>query len=94
MQLCLLAALAPAYLPRLENITIDAPVLLFAFAISLAAGPLFGLIPVIKYATPRVAASLHGGGPTLSQSKERHRARNTLVVLQTSLAVFCSSAPG
>ena len=83
----LLAAIAPAYLPRLENITIDAPVLLFAFAISLAAGLLFGLIPVIKYANPRVASSLRSGGRTLSQSKERHRARNTLVVLQTSLAV-------
>jgi predicted permease len=81
-----LAAIAPAYLPRLENITIDAPVLLFAFAISLAAGLLFGLIPVIKYATPRVAASLRGGGRTVSQSKERHRARHTLVVLQTALA--------
>ena len=83
----LLAAIGPAYLPRLDNITIDAPVLLFTLAISLAAGMLFGLIPVIKYATPRVAASLRGGGRTLSQSKERHRARNMLVVLQTALAV-------
>jgi predicted permease len=82
----LLAAIAPAYLPRLENITIDAPVLLFTLAISLAAGVLFGLIPVIKYASPRVAASLRGGGRTVSQSKQRHRARNTLVVLQTALA--------
>jgi len=62
-------------------------VVLFTLAISLVAGLLFGLIPVIKYATPRVAASLRGGGRTLSQSKERHRARNTLVVLQTALAV-------
>jgi predicted permease len=83
----LLAAIGPAYLPRLDNITIDAPLLLFTLAISLAAGMLFGLIPVIKYATPRVAASLRGGGRTLSQSKERHRARNMLVVLQTALAV-------
>ena len=84
----LLAAIAPAYLPRLENITIDAPVLLFTLAISLLAGLLFGLIPVIKYATPRVAASLRAGGRTLSQSRERYRARNTLVVLQTALAVI------
>jgi len=83
----LLAAIAPAYLPRLENITIDLPVLLFTLAVSLVAGLLFGLIPVLKYASPRVAATLRGGGRTLSQSKERHRARNTLVVLQTALAV-------
>src|SRR4029077_18585551 len=83
----LLVALAPAYLPRLENITIDAPVLLFTLAVSLVAGLLFGLIPVFKYAAPGVAAALRGGGRTLSQSKERHRARNTLVVVQTALAV-------
>ena len=83
----LLAAIAPAYLPRLENITIDPLVMLFTLAVSLIAGLLFGLIPVLKYASPRVAATLRGGGRTLSQSKERHRARNTLVVLQTALAV-------
>ena len=83
----LLAAIAPAYLPRLENITIDPPVLLFTLAVSLVAGLLFGLIPVLKYASPRVATALRGGGRTLSQSKDRHRARNTLVVLQTALAV-------
>src|SRR6202040_49617 len=68
-------------------ITIDPLVMLFTLAVSLGAGLLFGLIPVLKYATPRVAAVLRGGGRTLSQSKERHRARNTLVVLQTALAV-------
>ena len=83
----LLVAIGPKYLPRLENITIDPLVLLFTLAVSLVAGLLFGLIPVLKYATPRVAATLRGGGRTLSQSKERHRARNTLVVLQTALAV-------
>ncbi|HMC60321.1 MAG TPA: FtsX-like permease family protein, partial [Candidatus Solibacter sp.] len=83
----LLAAIAPPYLPRLENITIDPLVMLFTLAVSLIAGLLFGLIPVLKYASPRVAATLRGGGRTLSQSKERHRARNTLVVLQTALAV-------
>jgi len=83
----LLLKIAPAYLPRLENITIDVPVLLYTLAISLVAGLLFGLIPVIKYATPRVAAALRAGGRTLSQSRERHRARNTLVVSQTALAV-------
>ena len=83
----LLLAIAPQYLPRLENITLDAPVLLFTLALSLLAGLLFGLIPVLKYASPRVASALRGGGRTLSQSKERHRARNTLVVLQTALAM-------
>jgi putative ABC transport system permease protein len=90
----LLVTIAPASLPRLENITIDPLVLLFTLAISLVAGLLFGLIPVIKYAAPGVAATLRAGGRTLSQSKEAHRARNTLVVLQMALAVVLLISAG
>ncbi|HEY1341595.1 MAG TPA: ABC transporter permease, partial [Bryobacteraceae bacterium] len=83
----LLVALAPANLPRLQEIGIDATVLLFALAVSLAAGALFGAIPVFKYARGRVADALRAGGRTLSQSKERQRVRNTLVVVQVALAL-------
>ena len=83
----LLVSIAPSYLPRLDNITIDTPVVLFTLCLSLAAGLLFGLIPVLKYAAPNVTGALRSGGRTLSQSRERHRARNTLVVVQTALAV-------
>jgi len=84
----LLVRLAPASLPRLENITIDPVVLLFTFGLSLLAGVLFGLMPVLKFAAPSVMAALRAGGRTLSQSKESHRARNTLVVVQVALAVI------
>jgi putative ABC transport system permease protein len=90
----LLVRIAPASLPRIENITIDPLVLVFTFAISLFAGLLFGLIPVIKYAAPNVTAALRAGGRTLSQSRERHRAHNTLVVLQTALAVVLLVSSG
>jgi predicted permease len=82
----LLLALAPANLPRVGDIGIDAPVLLFALAISLGAGLAFGAIPVLKYAGPDVAASLRGAR-SASASRERHRARNTLVVAQVALAL-------
>jgi predicted permease len=83
-----LIALAPANLPRLNEITIDARVLLFALAASLLAGLLFGAIPVLKYAGPRLATTLRAGGRSLSHSKERHRARSTLVVVQVALAML------
>jgi putative ABC transport system permease protein len=83
----LLISIAPAYLPRLDSIVIDAWVILFTVVISLGAALLFGLIPVFKYAAPNVTAAIRSGGRTLSQSRERHRARNTLVVVQTALAV-------
>jgi predicted permease len=90
----LLAKIAPANLPRIESITIDPLVLLFTLAISLFAGLLFGLIPVTKYAAPNVTAALRAGGRTLSQSRERHRAHNALVVLQTALAVVLLVSSG
>src|SRR5256885_400629 len=89
-----LIALAPGNLPRLENIAIDTTVLLFTFAISIAAGLLFGAIPVLKYAGPHVAGGPRGGGRTSSASRERHRARSTLVVVQVALAVVLLVSSG
>jgi putative ABC transport system permease protein len=90
----LLVRIAPASLPRLQDISIDPRVLLFTLAVSLFAGLLFGLIPVAKYAAPSMAAVLRAGGRTLSQSKERHRARNALVVLQVGLALILLISSG
>ena len=83
----LLIARGPAMLPRLNEIGIDPLVLAFTLAVSLLAGLFFGLIPVIKYAGPRLILPLHGGGRTMSQGRERHRARNILVVAQVGLAL-------
>ena len=82
-----LIAKGPSTLPRLGEIGIDPLVLGFTLAVSLLAGLLFGLIPALKYAGPHVALSLRGGGRTMSQGRERHRARNTLVVVQVGLAL-------
>src|SRR5687767_2111559 len=89
-----LVAIAPEGLPRLEEITIDPVVLAFTLAISLVAGLLFGLIPVFKFATPRLAGALKEGGRLSSAGRERHRARNTLVVVEIGLAVVLLVASG
>jgi putative ABC transport system permease protein len=82
----LLVNMAAANLPRIENITINPVVLLFTLVVSLVAGFLFGLIPVLKYAMPNVTPELRAGGRTLSQSREAQRTRSALVVLQVGLA--------
>jgi predicted permease len=81
-----LIAIAPANLPRLDQISIDWHVLLFTLAVSLIAGFLFGLIPVLKYVGSQLATGLREGGRTLSESRERHRARRVLVAVQVGLA--------
>jgi putative ABC transport system permease protein len=83
----LLVSMGPANLPRLPEISIDPLVMTFTVAVSLLSGLLFGIIPVIKYAGPQIATALRGGGRSLSQSGERHRSQNTLVVVQVALAL-------
>jgi predicted permease len=90
----LLKTIGPATLPRLEEVTLDPIVLAFTLAVSLAAGVLFGLIPVFKYAGAQLATVLRGGSRTVSQSKDRHRAQNVLVVLQFALALVLLVSAG
>src|SRR3984957_11236391 len=82
-----LVALAPDGLPRINEITINGPVLLFTLFVSLFSSVLFGCIPVLKYAGVRLNTGIREGGRGLSQSKEQHRARGVLVVVQVSLAL-------
>jgi predicted permease len=85
---------APQNLPRSSEIAIDSRALLSAFAVSLFSGVVFGLIPALRYATPRIALSLRGGGRTMSQSRERHHTRNVLVVIQVALALVLLISSG
>ena len=89
-----LQAIAPDGLPRLAEITLDPVVILFTVGLSLAAGLLFGSIPVLKFARPRLSAALKEGGRLSSAGRERHRARNTLVVVEIALAVVLLVASG
>ncbi|MGE5813903.1 MAG: ABC transporter permease [Acidobacteriota bacterium] len=90
----LLVALAPEGLPRIHEIAIDPIVLAFAIVISLFAGALFGLIPVLRFRNPRLAAALREGGRGASDARERHRLRNTLVVSEIALALVLLVASG
>jgi putative ABC transport system permease protein len=83
----LLVAIAPTGLPRLDEIGIDPQALLFTLAISVLAGALFGVLPVFKYAGVRPGTGLRESNRSVSAGRERHRARNLLVVIQVALAL-------
>jgi predicted permease len=82
-----LVVIAPDGLPRIHDIGIDGPVLLFTAAIAVFTSLLFGAIPVFKYAGAQLSTGIREGGRTLSQSREQHHARSVLVVVQVSLAL-------
>ncbi len=79
-------AMAPAALPRVTEIGLDSTVVAFAAVLSVAAGLLFGLVPALKVTSPPLAA-LRDGGRTGSDSRDRHRTRNALVVTEIALAL-------
>jgi len=84
--IALLVWLAPDGLPRLDEIAINGVVLLFTLGVSIVAGLLFGIIPVLRFGEPSVAA-LKEGGRSSSEGPTRHRARNVLVVAEIALAL-------
>ncbi len=89
----LLIAAKPVGLPRLSEIHIDGPVLLFTLGVALFVSVVIGLIPAVKSAGASVHHRLREGGRGMSQSRERHKARKALVVVQVALAfvlLICS----
>ena len=89
-----LIALAPSDLPRLNDIGIDRLVLLFALGVTMVAGLLFGSMLPLRYAGVRVGTGLRETGRSVSASRERHRARNALVVIQVGLALVLLVSSG
>jgi predicted permease len=90
----LLIAIGPANLPRLNEISLDAWAIGFTLALSVLSGLLFGLIPALKYSGPRISLALHSAGRTASVSRERHRARNILLVAQMAMALVLLISAG
>jgi len=82
----LLRTIAPAELPRIDDIGIDATVVLFTLSISVLSGALFGLLAVLRLGNASITA-LKEGGRSASDSPARHRTRNALVVGQVALAL-------
>ena len=91
-----LLAFPPANLPRLDEITIDLPVLGFAFGVSVLSGLLFGLVPILRVVGRR-SSSLAGavrGGRWASAGKSQYRSQNVLVVVQVALALVMLVSSG
>ncbi|MGC1087398.1 MAG: ABC transporter permease, partial [Candidatus Acidiferrum sp.] len=89
-----LITMGPANLPRLSEISIDGRTLMFTFVISVFSGLLFGLIPALKYVGPKTSLALQSSGRTSSVSRDRHRARNLLVIGQVAMALVLLVSAG
>jgi predicted permease len=89
-----LEALAPTQLPRLDEVSLSSPVLIFTLCVSLGTGVLFGLFPILRHRRKAVVDSLKQGGSRGMMGGDRHRAQNSLAVIQLALALVLLVASG
>jgi len=82
VRLVLLAA--PASIPRMSAVGVNAWVLLFAFGVSMAVGIMFGLLPAMKCSQVDVQAGLREAGRGFAGGHQR--IQRALVVAQIALA--------
>ena len=82
-----LGKLAFPFLPRAQEIRIDARVLLFTLGISILTSLVFGLIPSLQAGKTDVQATLKEGGNTMSSGIVGGWLRPILVVIEVAAAV-------
>jgi predicted permease len=86
-----LAAL-PTALPRANEVSLDSRVLIFAVALSLLSGILFGLVPALKTSKAELHEMLKEGGR--GSSGAHYRAHGALVVVEVALALVLLAGAG
>jgi putative ABC transport system permease protein len=82
-----LKAALPTNAPRLDEVGLDASVLAFTFAVAVATGLVFGLLPALQATRTDGAEALKQGGRGSSGGPGRRRARAALIVAEVSLAL-------
>ena len=88
----LVLAKFPEIVPRSENIQLNAPVLLFAFGISLLVGILFSLAPTLNGSSVDLQDSLKAG--ERGSTRAHPRAQSALVIVQMALTLILLMASG
>jgi predicted permease len=89
-----LVRLVPDSLPRLNDISINWPVLLFALFSSLVAGAIFGLAPALHASRPDLTHTLKQEGRGSTGSGEQARTRRVLVVTEFALSLVLMIVAG
>ena len=85
-------SLLPQHLPRAEQIGFDGRVFIFAAAISIISGILFGLAPALRTSQPGLQTGLREGGRGMSRA--RHRAQGIFVAVEMAMAMVLLISAG
>ena len=88
-----LVSARPADIPRLEQVGLNGPVVLFTLAVTLVVSIGFGILPALQAAGVSLTRAL-GEGSRGGASGAGHRLRATLVVAEMALAVVLLTGAG
>ncbi|MGA8555880.1 MAG: ABC transporter permease [Candidatus Acidiferrales bacterium] len=86
--------LAPADIPRLNEVEISAGVLFFAFLVSIVTGFLFGLVPALQAANAEQIENLREGSRGSGIGRRHTRVSRVLVVSEVALSIILLSGAG
>jgi predicted permease len=84
----------PQSIPRISNIQLDAPVLVFTLFVSLVTGVVFGLVPAWQASHVDLNSSLKSGSRTGSGGESKGRVRNALIMAEVALALVLLISAG
>lgn len=90
----LLLYLAPSKLPRVAEIAIDFRVLLFALAVTLITGLLFGIAPAIQASDWALSVQLKESGRGSGSSRRQNRVSGVLVTAEFALCLMLMTGAG
>jgi len=74
-----LVHVAPASIPRVNEITMDGRVLAFALAITIVTGILIGMLPAWRVSRPQPIDALKSGAAATTESRRTRRLRESLI---------------
>jgi putative ABC transport system permease protein len=86
--------LSPQDIPRLQDVRVDAPVLLFALVAALGASLLFSLAPAFRALGPRLDQTLRAGGRGTAGHARAQRMRGSLAACEIALATILMTGAG
>jgi predicted permease len=86
--------LAPADIPRLNEVDVSASVLFFTFLISILTGILFGLAPALQAANPNQLENLREGGRGSGAGRRHTRLSRILVIAEVALSIVLLAGAG
>ena len=90
----LLVLFSPTSIPRLADVRLDVRVFVFAFAVSVLTGVIFGVVPALRASRRDPGEVLKESGRTGDGGERPTRLRAALVVAETAVAVVLLAGAG